>query len=887
MNTVRKTISLIIMGILSGLLLLLLGHSYIINWVSILVNDYGQREYLAASVNVYRRAALVSQEKDSFLFTTFLYSSKVKHKQSQKVKLPSISAADCTVAEICPVLDGKGVLFGIYEASEERAADHLSVYYLPPDNDKVDFLCSVPCEGENVQQRMANTFLSEFTVIEAKTCFAIVSGTNVQPYCYEYQFDYNTIRDPTIPNYTFTEGVPVSAYNVRSALVYDEDKLALGGDGWLTLNGEPVSFPMTGQIVTHLSQLGSNFYYLDSANFQIYSSNSLGTECTNLYDFNITTTDDTSVTDLVFLEQGNTVALLDGHLWVQSVGGAVGLLPVLYSSPMTCVLGLVGFLLLFLLITALLWYYICGKQRNYMPLMLRMGSIVTVFLLTIGFALHSIITRSMTREIVFQETENVIQGVCALYPTEELPYINLADQITNFMEGGNIAVTVEWYEKQEDDVWRLLNDSGNVPARSQALLTNHFYIEAAEEALDTETVVSNFNSEGIYQFYLAANPRVIRVTLSGSAVLAEQQQNLSRKLVVGIWTGITLTWLCMLAVFWAIWWQIKQITYATGQLSEGKTDLRLKIYTGDEFEGLANTLNGLALTMRQTQKDKEDFLKAYLRFVPERVLNLLEQDSVMKLSKQTVASRRMAAMTVYFTFPDKVYGGATRILFDSINQVIERTAAVVTQKNGTVFNFGYNSYNVVLDTGAEEAISTAVAIQHEILSFNERRLADDLPTVTLRIALDFGEVIIGIVGDETQMEPTTISNCFTVTSHLIDLAAPLEAGILCTENIISGAKQYSSRYLGKSRQGTEFIRVYEIIDGDPYVVRQNKENTISEFSEGIFALYSQDFATAKRIFLKLAHDYPNDGGARYYLYLADRLEKQPDIALQEISLESD
>jgi len=875
------------MGILSGLLLLLLGHSYIINWVSILAYDYGQREYLAASVNVYNRAALVSREKDSFLFTTFAYNTKVRDKHNQKVTLPSVSTADCLVAEIYPVLDGKGVLFGVYEASEEQAADHLSVYYLPPDNNKVDFLCSVPCEGENVQERMAHTFLSEFTVIETKTCFAIVNGTSVQPYYYEYQFDYETMKDPTVPNYTFTEGIPVSAYNVRSALVYDEDKVALGGDGWLTLNGEPVFFPMTGQIVTHLSQLGSNFYYLDSANFQVYSSNLLGTECTNLYDFNITTADYNSVTDLVFMNQGDTLALLDGRLWVQSIGGAAGLLPILYPSPTTCVLGLIGFLLLFLIITALLWYYICGKQRNYMPLALRMGSIVTAFLLTVGFALHNIITSSMTREIIFQETENIIQGICKMYSAEELQFMNLSDQITNFMGSGNISVIVEWYERQEDDVWRLLNDSGNVPAGSWALLTNRFYPAAAEEALETETLISNFSSEGIYQFYLSSNSRVVRLTVSGDAVLAQQQKTLGRKLVVGIWTGVAIIWLCMIAVFWAIWQQIKQITYATGQLSEGKTDLRLKIYTGDEFEGLANTLNGLALAMRQNKKDKEDFLKAYLRFVPERVLNLLGQDSVMTLSKQTVASRRMAAMTVYFTFPEEVYGGATRILFDSINEVIERTAAIVARKNGTVFNFGYNSYNVVLDTGAEEAISTAVAIQHEILSFNEERSANNLPTVSLRIALDFGEVVIGIVGDETQMEPTTISNCFTVTSHLIDLAAPLEAGILCTENIISGAKQYNSRYIGKSRQGTEFIRIYEIIDGDPYAVRQNKENTVSEFSEGIFALYSQDFATAKRIFLKLAHDYPNDGGARYYLYLADRLEKQPDVALQGISLESE
>ena len=214
--------------------------------------------------------------------------------------------------------------------------------------------------------------------------------------------------------------------------------------------------------------------------------------------------------------------------------------------------------------------------------------------------------------------------------------------------------------------------------------------------------------------------------------------------------------------------------------------------------------------------------------------------------------------------------------------MIERTAAIVARKGGTVFNFAYNGYDVVLSGGEAEAVSTAVAVQQEVLALNEQRAMNGQPTVTLRIALDVGEVMIGIVGDENQMEPATISASFTTARQLIGLAQRLEAGILCTENVIAGAEGYGSRYMGKSRQGDEMIRVYEIFEGDPYGMRRGKATTGRQFSQGVFALYSHDFETAKRIFLELVYDHPDDGGARYYLYLADRLEKQPD---QEISLE--
>ena len=48
-------------------------------------------------------------------------------------------------------------------------------------------------------------------------------------------------------------------------------------------------------------------------------------------------------------------------------------------------------------------------------------------------------------------------------------------------------------------------------------------------------------------------------------------------------------------------------------------------------------------------------------------------------------------------------------------------------------------------------------------------------------------------------------------------------------------------------------------------------------------MYGRDFSQAKRIFLSLVHHNTGDGGARYYLYLADRLEKRPE---EEISLDS-
>jgi len=53
-----------------------------------------------------------------------------------------------------------------------------------------------------------------------------------------------------------------------------------------------------------------------------------------------------------------------------------------------------------------------------------------------------------------------------------------------------------------------------------------------------------------------------------------------------------------------------------------------------------------------------------------------------------------------------------------------------------------------------------------------------------------------------------------------------------------------------------------------------KAQTAKQFSEGVYLLHSLDYAGAKRVFLNLVHHHTGDGGAKYYLFLADELEKR-------------
>ena len=200
-------------------------------------------------------------------------------------------------------------------------------------------------------------------------------------------------------------------------------------------------------------------------------------------------------------------------------------------------------------------------------------------------------------------------------------------------------------------------------------------------------------------------------------------------------------------------WAAQRAEWDGAAWRPGERDVRVVISGGDELASLADDVNALSRALQDVDRQQSELAQSYRRFVPERVLSLLGKTSILEVDKQTFVSRHLAAMMLWFRFPDQVYEKSGRELFDNINEILERTASIVTQKGGAVFNFAYNGYDAVFEGGSAAAVSTAVAVQQEILDLNREREAAGRPPVVVHIALDEGNVMLGVVGDENQIEP--------------------------------------------------------------------------------------------------------------------------------------
>lgn len=771
---------------------------------------------------------------------------------------------------------GGAVYLGLYAIEDGETT--LRLYRVAEEGRTVELLLSEPCRGDSLPEQMAEVRLSDFSEVDSVVTFAVMRGDTAEFY------------RRTSAESGLEELETVTQPGLRSALALSDRTLALAaGDRLVRTDREPVE--LTGdEIIIQMSQAGTGIYYVDGAGLNVFFADFADWRPYAYLSLEKDAYDLDELTDLGLTRDGDALLLMDGRRLLLDRGSGVSdLSGMLYRPAWQCGLILAGLALGVLLLAFTLWYLMCEWHRLHIPMLLRWGAVAAaVALLGVGGILRGAVGPAC-QAAAEREAVSMLGGVSAV----QLDHTGIEDPELPRLLAGDMAgaagqlywdTASEVYRRDGDGVWTIAAGNTGLPSGVRAELSAAFDREQAEQALGGGYARwTRWDGDGArYIVYRAQGDCVLSAGVDGGGLLEAAGVNY-RWMVLALWALCAqLVAVIVLLLCW-VTAGIFRILKGMERLAAGERGVEIRLNSGDELESLAGDVNALSRAMGELEEGRHELARSYRRFVPERVLALLGTDDIAQVGKHTFTSRRLAAMMLSFRFPQEVYDASGKDLFDHVNEIIERTASIVTAKGGVVFNFAYDGYDAVFEGGSAAAVSTAVAVQQAVLEVNREREERGQPRVSVRVALDEGDVMLGLVGDENQMEPASISSSFSVARHLIELGERLEASILCTETVMRGIEGYASRYIGKCGQTEPRFRIYEIFDGDAYEIRKAKERTGEEFSQGVYALYSQELSKAKSIFLSLIRRGAGDGGARYYLYLADWLEKHPG---EDISLDS-
>lgn len=752
------------------------------------------------------------------------------------------------------VHDGRMLVSG-YEKTQAGGLD-LCIYTADSFEQSFRVVLQEDCTGWSTSEQKAAAICSAFSVVDGNVCFFVQQDGIVTIYRTEGDglaiVENFAHRGAVHSGIVTTDGSVYLVSTMDELLLFDHllDKAVL---------------VETGKVYSNLAAMSDGgFQYVNAATGETlrYTPGS-GSSVQN------SAAKSASGASWISLYEGGSVFIADGRLLRATDDGAVqDITDGLYPDAMISALLLAGAAFLMMLLAFVLTYVFAVAANRFFPILLR-SFLVFCLLAGVGgqllmtvFVVPSYVAALREPHMTRMGEAAVILAQTGYTPEHEAMSSVLPPdaQAAVLRQEGSDYIVITATDVNIPDGARLA--SAGMPSQLSEMARGDWYISAVALYPAYYAGVARGPGGQIYVVYKDAG--------AAEAGIAHHIKALSQTLSLAAAIAVAVG--TILVAF--ITRGIKRLQQGATVLSGGNTDVRIVQRSGDELENLAGSLNGLAQSLGRSDEGEEQQRHAYLQFVPKGVISLMGAERIDEVTKQTTASKQMAVMDVNIRFPAHLYRGDPRVLFEKMNEVIERTSAVLTRHGGTIYNFTSEGYDAVFPNETQAAVSAAVEMRQEILALNQESEGAGGEPVELRIALDWGNIIMGVVGDEGHMVPTAISACLDVTKSLLALAELLDANILCTMPVAKEAEGYRSRYIGKAKDGDGAIRVYELFDGDPYPMRMAKEKNRNQFSEGVLTLYTGEYSKAKRIFMDIARYYSMDGITRHYLYLADKYEQE-------------
>lgn len=262
---------------------------------------------------------------------------------------------------------------------------------------------------------------------------------------------------------------------------------------------------------------------------------------------------------------------------------------------------------------------------------------------------------------------------------------------------------------------------------------------------------------------------------------------------------------------------------------------------------LKSELSGKKLQLTST-------IESFSRFIPKEFLSLMNKKEVLQISPGDQVQKTMAVLfsdiRSFSTLAEKMTPQQT---FNFLNSYLERMDPIIWENNGFIDKYIGDSIMALFPSGAESALKAAIGMVKYLPIYNTHRRSFGYDPIDIGIGLHIGDMILGVIGHAQFIQGTVISSDVNLASRLEGLTKIYGARLVVSSDIIFGLSDpslYSYRFLDKTRvKGMQnLVSVFEVYDGEPDQIFEQKRKTQGEFEKGVYAYHAQEYAEALAVF---------------------------------------
>lgn len=355
------------------------------------------------------------------------------------------------------------------------------------------------------------------------------------------------------------------------------------------------------------------------------------------------------------------------------------------------------------------------------------------------------------------------------------------------------------------------------------------------------------------------------------------QTSMAFKVVKNVCILIVIMIVVFLILSYYLFSKIEVLRRGVSQIAAQKWDTRVNVNTNDEVKELADGFNMMADHVQKYISQVTRMGEVYFRFFPQQFIHYLGKKSVLELELGDQAKKDMTILTANI----KDFNGITSEMssedkFSFINKYLSKLCPIVAANRGTINVYMNDGIQAFFEGDSIDAVKASIGIAEGLNDFDtENPVIASHPEI--QVAVDRGEVMLGIIGEKKRMQSTAISENITVSEELVRLAQAISSQVILSENVVDSIKEKYEfcRYAGKYRTSSgKIVKIYDFYEADGNTMKRAKNYTKEAFEKGVFLYQEGHFYDARLKFVEVVKNNRSDEAAKLYFYLSDIYYKQ-------------
>ncbi|MCC5638886.1 HAMP domain-containing protein [Nostoc sp. CHAB 5844] len=405
-----------------------------------------------------------------------------------------------------------------------------------------------------------------------------------------------------------------------------------------------------------------------------------------------------------------------------------------------------------------------------------------------------------------------------LRENEDFVYILVTD---TRLENQIIAASVEYLQGQyiPDIVPVTVSDAAQKASpKSNSIETfaladihfaNNIRAKRGDRIIEVASAIQRLSGEKIGTLRLGVSLRQVNRAVANAV---------NQALIVGA-IGLLVSWVCAYILARRLSNPIRRLQTSAAQIAAGDLQHRAEITNADEIGALATSFNEMSAALQSSFSKLQKTLESFKLFVPNKFILAIAPAGIENIAVGIAVTRHITILFCDIRGYTSMSEMMTPLeIFTFLNDYLACIGQVIDQAGGFIDKYIGDAVMALFDDESTDGALKAAILMHQSLEqFNQERIQQNLPRVSIGIGLHRGEVVMGTVGFTCRIDSTVIGDAVNIASRIEGLTKQYACGTLVTESVIKSLSQpelFSLKLVDqavKLKGKDEAIAIYELL----------------------------------------------------------------------------